>query len=63
MRFVGISGYPMNIFRYILDRTDLDVVLSYNHYTLQNTMFADLVLYLKEKGVGIMNAALFSARL
>jgi aryl-alcohol dehydrogenase-like predicted oxidoreductase len=63
VRFVGISGYPMNIFRYVLDRAPLDVVLSYNHYTLQNTMFADLVPYLKEKRVGIMNAAPFSARL
>ncbi len=50
VRFVGVSGYPMNIFRYILDRTDLDVILSYNHYTLQNTMLADLVPYLKGKG-------------
>ncbi len=63
VRFVGISGYPMKIFRYVLDRTDLDVILSYNHYTLQNTMLADLVPYLEGKGVGIMNAAPFSARL
>jgi aryl-alcohol dehydrogenase-like predicted oxidoreductase len=63
VRFVGISGYPMNIFRYVLDRAPLDVVLSYNHYTLQNTMLADLVPYLQSKGVGIMNAAPFSARL
>ena len=63
VRFVGISGYPMKIFRYALDRADLDVILSYNHYTLQNTMLADLVPYLKEKQVGIMNAAPFSARL
>lgn len=63
VRFVGISGYPMNIFRYVLDRADLDVVLSYNHYTLQNTMLADLVPFLKQKGVGVMNAAPFSARL
>lgn len=63
VRFIGISGYPMQIFRYVLDRTDLDVILSYNHYTLQNTMLADLVPYLKGKGVGIMNAAPFSARL
>lgn len=60
---IGISGYPMNIFRFILDQTDLDVVLSYNHYTLQNTMFGDLVPYLQRKNVGIMNAAPFSARL
>ena len=63
VRFVGVSGYPMKMFRYVLDRTDLDVILSYNHYTLQNTMLADLVPYLKHKGVGVMNAAPFSARL
>src|SRR5947209_4962424 len=37
VRFVGVSGYSMSMFRYALDRTDLDVILSYNHYTLQNT--------------------------
>ena len=63
VRFVGVSGYPMKMFRYVLDRAPLDVILSYNHYTLQNTMLADLVPYLKVKGVGIMNAAPFSARL
>ena len=63
VRFVGISGYPMNIFKYVLEKTHLDVILSYNHYTLQNTMLADLVGFLKSKDVGIMNAAPFSARL
>lgn len=63
VRFVGVSGYPMKMFQYVLDRAPLDVVLSYNHYTLQNTMLADLVPYLKSKDVGIMNAAPFSARL
>ena len=63
VRFIGISGYPMNIFRYVLDQQPLDVVLSYNHYTLQNTMLADLVPYLQSKQVGVMNAAPFSARL
>ena len=63
VRYVGISGYPMKIFRYVADRAPLDVILSYNHYTLQNTMLADLVPYLKSKGIGIMNAAPFSARL
>src|SRR3954466_9007218 len=63
VRFVGISGYPMKIFKYVLERADLDVILSYNHYTLQNTMLADIVPMLKQKGVGIMNAAPFAARL
>src|SRR3954469_12915257 len=34
VRFVGISGYPMKIFQYVVDRTPLDVMLSYNQYTL-----------------------------
>jgi aryl-alcohol dehydrogenase-like predicted oxidoreductase len=64
VRHVGISGYPMKIFKFVLDQTGLDVVLSYNQYTLQNTRFADeLVPYLKEKGVGVMSAGPFSARL
>jgi L-galactose dehydrogenase len=63
VKYIGVSGYPMKMFKYVLDRSPLDVILSYNHYTLQNTMLADLVPYLKQKGVGIMNAAPFSARL
>lgn len=64
VRFIGISGYPQKIFRFICDQTDIDCVLSYNQYTLQNTRFVDeSVPYLKQKGVGVMNAGPFSARL
>jgi L-galactose dehydrogenase len=64
VRFIGFSGYPMKIFRFILEQTDVDVVLSYNQYTLQNTRFADeIVPRLKERGIGAMNAGPFSARL
>jgi L-galactose dehydrogenase len=64
VRFIGFSGYPMKIFGFILDQTDVDVVLSYNQYTLQNTRFADeIVPLLKQRGVGAMNAGPFSARL
>jgi aryl-alcohol dehydrogenase-like predicted oxidoreductase len=64
VRFIGFSGYPQKIFRFICDQTDVDCVLSYNQYTLQNTRFADETIpYLKAKGVGILNAGPFSARL
>jgi aryl-alcohol dehydrogenase-like predicted oxidoreductase len=63
VRYVGVSGYPMHMFKWVADRAPLDVILSYNHYTLQNTMLADLVPYLKSKDIGVMNAAPFSARL
>ena len=64
VRYIGFSGYPMKIFRFILAQTTVDCVLSYNQYTLQNTRFADEILpLLQEKGVGAMNAGPFSARL
>lgn len=64
VRYIGFSGYPMKIFRTILDQVPVDCVLSYNQYTLQNTRFADEVVpYLQTRGVGVMNAGPFSARL
>jgi len=63
VRYIGVSGYPMKMFRYILDNTDIDVILTYNHYTLQNDMALDLLPICKEKRVGVINAAPFSARL
>lgn len=64
VRFVGISGYPMKALRFVIERAAIDCVLNYNQYTLQNTRFADeLVPGLKQRGIGVMNAGPFSARL
>ena len=64
VRFVGISGYPMKIFDVISSQAELDCILSYNQYTLQNTTLADdLIPKLKAKNIGIMNGGPFSARL
>lgn len=63
VRFIGVSGYPMKIFHEMMERADLDVVLTYNHYTLQNDMALSLIDPCAEKGVGLINAAPFSARL
>lgn len=60
---VGISGYPMHIFKEVLQHAHLDVMLSYNHYTLQNTQVEELIPLAQEKGIGLMNAAPFCARL
>lgn len=60
VRYVGISGYPQKIFREVLKKSELDCVLSYNQYTLQNTRFADeSIPLLKEHQVGIMNGGPF----
>lgn len=64
VRYVGFSGYPQKIFKFICDQADVDCVLSYNQYTLQNTRFAEeTVPWLKARGIGALNAGPFSARL
>lgn len=63
IRFIGVTGFPLKIFRHILDRTPLDCMLSYCHYSLNNTSLLGLIPYLKSKGVGIMSASPFSERL
>jgi L-galactose dehydrogenase len=63
VRYIGVSGYPMKMFRYILDHAEIDAILTYNHYTLQNDMALELLPICEQKNVGIINAAPFSARL
>ncbi|PWA94474.1 NAD(P)-linked oxidoreductase superfamily protein [Artemisia annua] len=60
IRFIGITGLPLEIFTYVLDRVPLgsvDVILSYCHYGINDTTLADLIPYLKNKGVGVISAS------
>jgi L-galactose dehydrogenase len=57
VRFIGVTGLPLKIFRYILDRAHVDTILSYCHYCLNDTTLDTLIPYLREKGVGIVNAS------
>ncbi|RYD36692.1 MAG: aldo/keto reductase, partial [Verrucomicrobiaceae bacterium] len=66
VRAVGFSCYPLKTFHTVLDQVEdeIDCVLSYNRYTLQNTSFTDdLLPRLEAKGIGAMSAGPFSARL
>lgn len=66
VRAVGFSCYPLKTFHAVLDQVqnDIDCVLSYNRYTLQNDSFATEILpRLEAKNLGAMNAGPFSARL
>ncbi|WP_327547883.1 aldo/keto reductase [Amycolatopsis sp.] len=57
-RYIGMTGYPMGTLRRAVTETDLDVVLSYAHYTLLNTRLADdLAPLCGQRGVGLINAA------
>ena len=66
VRAIGFSCYPIKTFNTVLDHIEdeIDCVLSYNRYTLQNTSFAtELLPRLEAKGIGALNAGPFSARL
>ena len=56
-RFVGITGYPLKIFSYILARTDVDSILSYNHYSINDTTLTELLPFLEGKNVGVISAS------
>lgn len=65
-RAIGFSCYPLKTFHTVLDQIEdqIDCVLGYNRYTLQNTsLVTDLLPRLEAKGIGVMNAGPFSARL
>lgn len=59
-RFIGITGLPLQIFTYVLDRVPpgtVDVILSYCHYNINDSTLEDLLPYLKRKGVGVISAS------
>jgi L-galactose dehydrogenase len=59
-RFIGITGLPLSIFTYVLDRVppgSVDLILSYCHYGINDTALVDLLPYLKSKGVGVISAS------
>ena len=57
VRYVGITGLPLNVFTTVADRAEVDTILSYCRYELNDTGLADLVPYFKQKGIGIINAS------
>lgn len=65
VRAIGFSCYPMKTFNTVLDHIedDIDCLLAYNRYTLQNDTFTELLPRLEAKGIGAISAGPFSARL
>jgi L-galactose dehydrogenase len=56
-RFIGITGLPLTIFQRVIEATDVDTVLSYCRYALNDTSLAGLLPYLRNKGIGVINAS------
>jgi L-galactose dehydrogenase len=56
-RFVGITGLPLKIFREVISRTEVDTILSYCRYSLNDTGLESLLSLLQERQVGIISAS------
>jgi L-galactose dehydrogenase len=56
--FVGITSYPLNILKRIVEQADVDTVLSYSRYQLMDTSL-DRVLAptLRERNIGLINGS------
>lgn len=57
IRFCGISGLPLQLFEKLLPQLDVDAILSYCHYSLNDTSLLGLLPLLNEKGIGLVNAS------
>ncbi|HZO89777.1 MAG TPA: aldo/keto reductase [Chthonomonadaceae bacterium] len=56
-RYIGITGLPLKIYPYVLERAEVDTILSYCHYALNDTSLESLLPYFQAKQVGVINAA------
>jgi len=57
---VGITGLPLKVFKDVIDRVPeglVETILSFCHYELNDHSLEDLIPYLREKRVGVINAA------
>ncbi|XP_072028756.1 uncharacterized protein [Amphiura filiformis] len=61
-RFIGLTGYSLNAFRDIIERSTvkIDTILTFAHLTMHDTTLLGHLSYFKEKGVGVINASPFA---
>lgn len=56
-RFVGITGLPIQAFRTVMERAEVDTILSYCHYSLNDTALLELIPCLQAHQTGIIGAS------
>ncbi|CAI7906917.1 unnamed protein product [Closterium sp. NIES-53] len=60
IRFIGITGLPLSVYQSVLPRlppASLDLILSYCHYSLNDTTLQPLLPWLQQQGVGVISAS------
>ncbi|GJQ11784.1 hypothetical protein GpartN1_g3575.t1 [Galdieria partita] len=59
IRAIGVTGLPLDIYDYVLSHSQvkLDLVLSYCHGCLNDTSLLNIMPFLKENELGVINAS------
>ena len=60
VRHVGITGLPLKVFGEVIDQVPqgtVETVLSFCHYTLNDSSLEEIIPYLLRRDIGIINAA------
>ena len=58
IRYVGITGYPLQILKQIAAEAEVDTLLSYCRYNLMDTaMDRVLTSFARQRGIGLINAS------
>ncbi|SFJ31404.1 Predicted oxidoreductase [Paenibacillus sp. UNC496MF] len=57
IRFAGICGLPVQLFEKLLPQVNVDAIISYCHYSLNDTSLLGLLPLLEENGIGLVNAS------
>jgi L-galactose dehydrogenase len=57
VRFVGITGLPLKIFQNVIERAEIDTILSYCRYELNDTSLEALIPTLQAKHIGLISAS------
>lgn len=63
VRAIGVTGYPVEIFPYLVAATppnSVDVILSYCNYCLQNDRLQAILEAMRRENVGVINASALS---
>lgn len=57
IRNTGICGLPIKLFEEFLPKTEIDAIISYCHYSLNDTTLESILPLIEEKQIGLVNAS------
>ncbi|WP_456288128.1 aldo/keto reductase [Paenibacillus sp. AK002] len=57
IRFGGICGLPLQLFEKLLPQIEVDAIISYCHYSLNDQTLTSLLPLLDKEGTGLINAS------